>query len=1275
MNRNAIRKPSLFIHTLATVLLTAIFALQLNAAEILMHCPFDGSLDATHASGEKSGLARSEKYVTGQKGQAVHIGKESEEVVYLNSGNLDKARGSIEIWVRPDWKPGAKTQHALFWGSGPRDIGSNCIWLWGYGTSIRFDVRDPKDSYVTANINGWQPGEWHHIVATWNCKKGLALYIDGTLARQREATWTPRIHGSFHIGNRPNSKMPAQAAFDELFIYTEPLTADEVKLAYAGKLTRTPVAKQITTTKALAPRPPKLIFHLPLDGNANAVVAGGSALPKQEKKITYEPGLFGQAARFTRGSQLRFVEKGNLNKKRGTISLWFRPKFSGQETHNEKGNEIWRTLFREGPPPPKRVGSNESWLWFHGSRLRFDVADYMDNHLRTSVSQWKKDEWHHIVCTWDSQCGHALYLDGKLSAGGSDSKKLFLTTQWETKLFDWFQIGGDSSGHPTDGLIEDLRIFDGPLTKEQIQIEFGNIYPVSPTANQMYFAVNQRSKLRWQLNCKVPEPTQGTLQWWVEDSTGKHVMKTRKEFLKISKGASEQSYECPFTPTRAGYYTLTCRWEPSGSGVPYTRSLDIWGIDISRTPSGAEKMDLEQVTEIDCSKPLTPQQLVESAPTRIVKAPCGTYLEAGTERKDRFALRIPLPQVNCPYIVEWEYPDDKPRTMEMISQTVDAADSEYELQTGVFTGDEYPLSNQMQTHRCLYWPRNPDSALVFMTAEKDHPAAVSKLRVYRIRNGITRAAAPQKPAESQEGQRHIGIYYEDPALCYDFGNLNSMPGFETLADRLITYMHYSGQDLFMYPSVWYHGPMYPSKSQESTMARPHPKNFIGYLLLRFEAENIGYIPTINLHSLPSLAHFKWQSDMLFTGEAAKSALSVGWNGGPNLAGWHGTRPNYNIQHPEVRGAVLTMVDEMLELYGDSPAFKGICFHLTKHCILWHGNLDGGYNDYSIEAFQKETGLAIPVTNDDPMRVSKRFRWIMANAREDWIDWRCRSLRSFYGEVAEHLAAKRPDLRLVLTMYRPVFRDIVPTPGKVPANDFVRDINREGGLDPALFKDLPNVVLDRTIYPADYRWYRAHKNPADDPIAIRNLLTSPQGYQSASAGGNTWINMHDRYWEDAVGRTEPKWKSYWGREHGWRVSTLNPTDRYAMESYLIPLANADIMTFTKGGFLIGTHGMENHLAAFSRAFRSLPAKPFKDLEGVEALLTIRFLKEGKNFYVYAVNPSQQAAVLNLTLKGNIDKITDLTTGMPIKITKKLNTPMPPMSFNAYRIEGTKISVER
>ena len=70
-------------------------------------------------------------------------------------------------------------------------------------------------------------------------------------------------------------------------------------------------------------------------------LASGSADPLQEKGVTCEPGISGQAARFAPGSRLRFAEEGNLNKEQGTISLWFRPDFSGQQTYRERGGEIY----------------------------------------------------------------------------------------------------------------------------------------------------------------------------------------------------------------------------------------------------------------------------------------------------------------------------------------------------------------------------------------------------------------------------------------------------------------------------------------------------------------------------------------------------------------------------------------------------------------------------------------------------------------------------------------------------------------------------------------------------------------------------------------------------------------------------------------------------------------------------------------------------------------------------------------------------------------------
>ena len=52
---------------------------------------------------------------------------------------------------------------------------------------------------------------------------------------------------------------------------------------------------------------------------------------------------------------------------------------------------------------------------------------------------------------------------------------------------------------------------------------------------------------------------------------------------------------------------------------------------------------------------------------------------------------------------------------------------------------------------------------------------------------------------------------------------------------------------------------------------------------------------------------------------------------------------------------------------------------------------------------------------------------MQNAQDEWLDWRCAALRKFYGEVARRIAQKRPDLRLVLTMYEPMFYQVLADP--------------------------------------------------------------------------------------------------------------------------------------------------------------------------------------------------------------------------------------------------------
>ena len=115
-----------------------------------------------------------------------------------------------------------------------------------------------------------------------------------------------------------------------------------------------------------------------------------------------------------------------------------------------------------------------------------------------------------------------------------------------------------------------------------------------------------------------------------------------------------------------------------------------------------------------------------------------------------------------------------------------------------------------------------------------------------------------------------------------------------------------------------------------------------------------------------------------------------------LSGLHGTSAwkGLNYFHPRVQESILTIVDELVDLYKGYPSWKGIAFILSRNfgpmaiANADHDTpLNYGYGDYNIEQFEKNTGLTIPVEKRDPARFAKRYEWLMSNALQQWIDWR------------------------------------------------------------------------------------------------------------------------------------------------------------------------------------------------------------------------------------------------------------------------------------------------
>jgi hypothetical protein len=164
------------------------------------------------------------------------------------------------------------------------------------------------------------------------------------------------------------------------------------------------------------------------------------------------------------------------------------------------------------------------------------------------------------------------------------------------------------------------------------------------------------------------------------------------------------------------------------------------------------------------------------------------------------------------------------------------------------------------------------------------------------------------------------------------------------------------------------------------------------------------------------------------------------------------------------------------------------------------------------------------------------------------------------------------------------------------------------------------------------------------------------------------HQHDRYWEDATGnpRRNPRsGNSLSGStrdldEHNWRVSTLNPAGEYAMNHYAESLLNQDMLGLSKGGYLVGTYGMEEHLAPFAQAFRALPPVRMNTLPGGGASLRLRHVDYVGRSWFYIVNCSNEKSVAKVVFPSGTEEL----TGSCEKCEGCLALELPPYALRSF-----------
>lgn len=972
-------------------------------------------------------------------------------------------------------------------------------------------------------------------------------------------------------------------------------------------------------------RKPVLLFHATFDHGFAADVARGKGEPMVSSGLEFAPGRNGGRAISVMSSSkslLSYASSGNINPQRGTAAFWVKckwPSMANGRFHDYSYTDRRRTLFAL-PTVSGAKGSGRIEAHWESTGLVFFTDDLDGRDARLYERWWRGGDWRHIVFAWN-ESRLLICEDGYAPACAELSPQHTALAQTpfpfrlqpDGKGYGDLFVGMASDGSQVaDLLIDDVKIWSEPMSREELHALYEEERGGKVEVSEAYATEGVPKRV-----CVSGVGRDGRAGFF--DRTGKCV-----------KRISAEGEDVALPP---GEYTVS-PVDVEGVRLPGAASFSVFPAGGNRHERAGKELDLqlEKIDEVALGATnLPPSRFRSVGGLRRGTLKGVDYLEAGPNFHDRFAVRFNLGTEGDLFLFEVDYPDDRERLIDLLVQPVADASNPYEQECGVATGGDYPTGNETRTMRLLYWARSAsdpaamrrlrDVALIAMTGRHSGPAALSAVRLYRVKGGLPVARKPS-------GERHFFLYYEDPAVIYDFRQAShTFENFVEMLDRMVAYMKYSGQDALAYPGSWYHGLM-----DDDYRPRPHRNRYLQGFAERFDREGLSLMPTINLQTI-------WLPEGGITrrsmgdGSLHASPLSIESNGLVAWANWHEFPPNFNISHPFVRQAVLDDAAALADELKDHPSFLGICLHLTSITCPWWGSLDCGYNDYTIEAFEKATGVRIPCDRKDPMRGRAYADWLRRNALDRWIAWRCDVVTELYREIAGILQSRRLGLKLWVNA-EPTM--IYKSPGRIMDSEIVGRLLLEAGIDAdKLTAAIPNLMLGVTTEPQGSR-HSAYRRPGSTETRRRigELPWSEDSYRWMRRAGAPCVNFHDSYFEDAIGgsgRPTERLSGDWLSECRWRVACLNGPGREALREFAVALGCCDVRHFAKGGFLVGTYGTEDVLTPWMDRFHSLPAKRFSDAGKRNGVVLRTAVVDGRH-WAYLVNTQGRQAPVEVMVDG-------------------------------------------
>lgn len=205
-----------------------------NNEDVLFYASYDKGENADVSKGAPAPVSRGRS--TAVEGRVKGARELTDCIVYSAEKNISPQGGTLAFWVCPKWDPQDKKHHALLdWRGASHAYNRLMAYKYAGNNLIYFSARSQKGTKAARKVTavgdakGWKPGEWRHVLATWDSEKPeLRLYIDGQLAKTVKTRWEfGKMPPKFIVGGKGT-------IMDELLILNRPLSDTDAKALFSS---------------------------------------------------------------------------------------------------------------------------------------------------------------------------------------------------------------------------------------------------------------------------------------------------------------------------------------------------------------------------------------------------------------------------------------------------------------------------------------------------------------------------------------------------------------------------------------------------------------------------------------------------------------------------------------------------------------------------------------------------------------------------------------------------------------------------------------------------------------------------------------------------------------------------------------------------------------------------------------------------------------------------------------------------------------------------------